>query len=1156
MLRQASLRATAALLAALSVVAAPQAGRAQVLANPIAAEGSGSSENYDLAFSPDAKVLAAAGLQVLWDTSTGRQMPLPSVGGKRAVAFVADGRHVVRAGERGVQVRHRLDGKPIKAMAGRVDGMSISADGKLLAVCSGGEIHLWRTSPWKLVRTLRPRPGRTMTSVAVSPSGKYVAAGEPPPRDPYPAGHKARISIWDVETGTPHTQLDGFASSLAFSPDGSQLGVLSTDIRLYDWRTGKLARTLTTSRFTPTHFAFSPADRLLAAGGFDGSICLWRADTGRLIERVKTHREPIRVVAFSPRGRRFAAADMTGATRIWTVHPTAAPRSPTPPAAVKATPTRWGPGRHCVRLRLTAPAGNEYDRQSPTPLLVEFESVQNSPLPLTALPPAAWIEVTDATSPWPLISQPIIGVAPWEGRPEDIVRRQTLQWRIPFGRLSLDRELGAERRLSKTLPAGTTLSIRFALAMRQRLRLTAYSNPVLLKLTAPLPSPPTARDIPEHWTPQTDLVYREDAGLGPAGPFALHLDGQRQATLVGPAFPGRTELVLPRRRLDELAGRLRAMKIWQLSSLKPDAHHPREAGIGLSFAWAGTSLVGRFSGTLLRRTPALTALQKEMRQLVTEVASRGWGKPIDGVQCALQAELVAWPVKEVHVFRAVLRHAGSGRLRLVDPRRDGCRLEVDGQWYLWHGPPQAGEVWPCPSDRRGPFRFKLGSDWQQLDGEKPLQVTPGKHTLRFSWTAHRAKPHDANTKKPVRLVSNALPIDFCPHVVAQAAAEKRRRVESLKKNAARFSLLLRYIGPGRPYPTLQLSTQPMLPKPYPPNWIFVQIDAKQAARIIDHLDKQGYLAQREYTPPKRGPVYLLSGSMQPMNLGWGTKMLRHLHALREVLTGPAAKGMDHLLKKLEPDRQRWLRQGRPAGGLQCRLSAPPGKVRVGDKIVFQFGFRFDPKGVAPKINVLNRHLNARRVTVTFRNVDTRTAFVRRPDDGMAGMPPLRPTAKDFPLLRGRDLAAEKLTVRLLSDKGQQVPPGRYEVTATYVNEGKPRTPAPHGGRWQFWRGTIVSSPVDMVVSPAAPREVELKVNSALVVKHKEGRVVWSWSQNAPTKVTVKRRPGHFIGSRYDFHVFLAGYAAIVTRHQKVGPAADVSTHPASCPLCSSTPSSR
>ncbi|UCD57634.1 MAG: hypothetical protein JSV16_00560, partial [Candidatus Hydrogenedentota bacterium] len=151
----------------------------------------------------------------------------------------------------------------------------------------------------------------------------------------------------------------------------------------------------------------------------------------------------------------------------------------------------------------------------------------------------------------------------------------------------------------------------------------------------------------------------------------------------------------------------------------------------------------------------------------------------------------------------------------------------------------------------------------------------------------------------------------CKALANTPANRAHLRAELLKKNVQSFILELDYWGPeSQTLYRMLFSVPTRLRITDSEKELFVQIDAGQAERIIEHLLKEGFLVNSSNLPgpaaiaPLKGPACTLlvwgpPGTQLYEDLGWGPNMLRRLHGLRNVLNGDAAKVMDKILGRLK-----------------------------------------------------------------------------------------------------------------------------------------------------------------------------------------------------------------------------------------------------------------
>ena len=138
---------------------------------------------------------------------------------------------------------------------------------------------------------------KTVSTVAFSPVGQLLASG-----------CIQQIILWDTSTGKLQKLIEACSDAaycLAFSPDGKQIALGSSDcgIKLWSTASGALQQILTSHTGFVTSVAFSSDGRLIASGSADKTIKLWEVSPRTLQQTTKGFSKPVASVVFSSDGK-------------------------------------------------------------------------------------------------------------------------------------------------------------------------------------------------------------------------------------------------------------------------------------------------------------------------------------------------------------------------------------------------------------------------------------------------------------------------------------------------------------------------------------------------------------------------------------------------------------------------------------------------------------------------------------------------------------------------------------------------------------------------------------------------------------------------------------------------------------------------------------
>ena len=247
--------------------------------------------------------------------------------------------------------------------SGRVLSLAFSPDGTLLASGSrDNTVGLWDARTGHLVRTLKGH-SNDVNSVAFSPDSTLLASGS----------DDRTVRLWDARTGRMLRKWNsdsGRVLSLAFSPDGTLLAnAYQYSLYLRRVRTGRL-RGMRGHTKDLTLLDFSPDSELLAGGSGDRTVKLWDVRTGHLARTLEGHTGTVTSVAFSPDSAFLISGSNDCAVRIWST--CSGSEIAAIPLPFRVLAMQFGPGPdqvsvmddgglshhpNCSRLRIARPKG-------------------------------------------------------------------------------------------------------------------------------------------------------------------------------------------------------------------------------------------------------------------------------------------------------------------------------------------------------------------------------------------------------------------------------------------------------------------------------------------------------------------------------------------------------------------------------------------------------------------------------------------------------------------------------------------------------------------------------------------------------------------------------------------------------------------------------
>jgi WD40 repeat protein len=245
--------------------------------------------DYPIGFGADGALLAVgAGPDVtVWDVRSGQVLRrFVATEPVTTLAISPDGRYLMAGiasqnmtgpGNPGAQLWDMRTGREIAAYKDEtfVEGISFSADSRLVARGSGATISVSRTDNGSEVLTLKHRAagdvGQRTTSLAFAKSSPWLAAG-----------NGSIVQVWDVTDGRELARMPVAGTALAFHPGTG--GLLTGDGRVWSMNAKSQRDFVMSGRAVIVDMKL--AGDFLVAGSQQGGAEVWNVTTGDLAGRI------------------------------------------------------------------------------------------------------------------------------------------------------------------------------------------------------------------------------------------------------------------------------------------------------------------------------------------------------------------------------------------------------------------------------------------------------------------------------------------------------------------------------------------------------------------------------------------------------------------------------------------------------------------------------------------------------------------------------------------------------------------------------------------------------------------------------------------------------------------------------------------------------
>ena len=191
--------------------------------------------------------------------------------------------------------------------------VALSPDGRTLAHAdSSGSIQMWDVGSRKELRQFK-EPDGWASAIAFSPDGKRLATG----------GTKS-FCVRTLETGKEiwtSKAVSGELWSVAWSSDGKLVAAsgMPTRITIRSAKTGAETISLDPKCDGTTSLVFSHSGKFLAAGTVDSSVLIWETEHWKIVKLLRGHTKTVTGLAITGDDKRLVSGSKDLTVKVWSL---------------------------------------------------------------------------------------------------------------------------------------------------------------------------------------------------------------------------------------------------------------------------------------------------------------------------------------------------------------------------------------------------------------------------------------------------------------------------------------------------------------------------------------------------------------------------------------------------------------------------------------------------------------------------------------------------------------------------------------------------------------------------------------------------------------------------------------------------------------------